>query len=99
MGDICLSDEVNFLNHLNQTVVPFFQVAETCLTDETNDDEDTKELKSKLREALLDGFATVSFCITQLNEEEVKKKLNVNHNDVLQVVGQILKFYEEVQKF
>jgi hypothetical protein len=64
MGDICLADEVNFLNNLQQTVTPFFQVAESCLTQETQDDEDIILLKSKLREALLDSFATVSFCIS-----------------------------------
>jgi hypothetical protein len=99
MGDICLADEVNFLNNLQQTVTPFFQVAETCLTQDTQDDEDMALVKSKLREALLDSFATVSFCISQVNEQQVSQKVQVDRHLISQVAEQILKFYLEVAKF
>jgi len=63
MGDICLSNEVAFLNNIQNSVSPFFQVAETCLTPNTND-LDLNELKLNLRDALLDAFSSSSFCIS-----------------------------------
>lgn len=99
MGDICLADEANFLNNLQTTVSPFFQVAESCLVVEPEEDEDMLLLKSKLREALLDSFATVSFCISQINDAQVKDKVVVSVQDVSHVAHQIVKFYQEVLKF
>jgi hypothetical protein len=37
-------------------------------------------IKSKLREALLDSFATVSFCISQINEKHVSQFVRVDMN-------------------
>jgi len=70
MGDICLSNEVTFLNNIADSVTPFFQVAEQCLTPDT-EDEDMNELKWKLREALLDAFSSVSFCISQMAHNDI----------------------------
>jgi hypothetical protein len=70
MGDICLSSEVHFLNNIESVLQPFFQVAEQCLVDDTEDTE-LNLLKAKLRAALLDAFASAAFCLTQAREPAV----------------------------
>ena len=65
MGDLCLSNEVLFLDNMVEILPPFIEASEQSVV-ESDLDQDNEDMKRKLRLALLDSFSSVTTCMTSL---------------------------------